>query len=324
LAASIRSPDSPAGEARFLKHKKTLVRRVAAACLCIRPPTPEQTKVLLKIVSVTGDREVRTLQFYALGLIPERTPAIREALLDCAVKTKLKTGARVAALIGLADEWNVSGNFDRLHARYRAAKGRNDPVVAALLHAMVRTGNPKAVEICKRVIKTGSPFLRFYASAALFHRIALGGDEPPPDADRIAAEIVNQRSRTQNPQLLRLIDLVSRWRSPPEGVKDRRKLARDGFAAVGDPKDLHLFDWDRNTRAWALLNRMIPYVLELDEQIVDLSTHDTSKPPAPDPGVGKSKSESGSEWELDLLDFLKEQPYFVPADLGKRKESTPK
>jgi len=316
LAASIRSPETPAAELRFLKHKERLIRRVAAACLLIRPPSPAQTAKLLRLVADTGDREVRELQYYALGLIPERTPAIRQALLDCGVKTKFKTGVRVAALIGLADEWNVGENFDRLHGRYRAMKGRNDPVVAALLHAMVRTGDPKAIEICRKVIKTGSPFLRFYASAALFHRIALAGKEPPPGADRIAGEIVQQRSRTQNPELLSLIDLVSRWRSPPEGVRDRRKLARDGFKSVGDPKGLHLFDWDREERAWALLNRMIPYIFELDEQLVALSAHDTSTPPTPDPGVGKSKSESGSEEELDMLDFLKEKPYFVPRDLG--------
>ncbi len=127
----------------------------------IRPPTPAQTEDLLKLVGTTGHRELRELQYYALGLIPQRTDAIRKALLDCAVKTKFKTGARVAALIGLADEWNVRANFDPLHNRYRAMKGRNDPVVAALLHAMVRTGDPKAIEICQKVIKTGSTFLRY-------------------------------------------------------------------------------------------------------------------------------------------------------------------
>jgi len=324
IAATIRSPETPAGELRFLQHKERLVQRVAAACLLIRPATPQQTEALIKIVGERGYREVLELQFHALSLVPARTPEIREALLDCAVKTKFKTGARVAALIGLADEWNVTANFARLHGRYRSAKGRNDAVVAALLHAMVRTGNPKAIEICRKVIKTGSPALRFYASAALFHRIALAGDEPPPGADRIAGEIVQQRARSEKPELLSLIDLVSRWRSPPEGVTDRRKLARDGFKAIGDPKNLHLFDRNRQERAWALLNRMIPYVLELDELLMDFSTHDTSTAPTPEPGVGKSKSESGSEEELDLLDFLKEQPYFVPSDLGASSTRTAK
>jgi len=316
LAASIRSPETPAGDARFIKHKERLVRRVAAGCLLIRPPTPAQTVELLKVVDDTGDREVREVQYYALGLIPERTDAIRKALLDCAVKTKFKPGARVAALIGLADEWNVRANFGPLHDRYRAMKGRNDPVVAALLHAMVRTGDPKAIEICQKVIRTGSPFLRFYASAALFHRIALAGKEPPPDADQLAGLIAQQS--VQDDDLRRLIELVSRWRSPPEGVTDRRKLAREGFRELGDPKDLHLFDWDRKERAWTLLNRMIPYVLQLDEQLVDLSAHDTSKTPAPDPGAGKAKSGLGTEEELDLIDFLKEKPYFVPEDLDGR------
>jgi HEAT repeat protein len=321
LAASIRSPDTPAAEKRFIEHKKRLVRRVAAACLLIRPPTPSQTKALLKIVNRTGDREVRELQYYALGLVPGRTPEIREALLDCAVNnSKHKTGARVAALIGLADELNERANFPRLYGCYRTLSARNDPVVAALLHAMVRTGEKKAIDICLSELKKGSTFLRFYASAALFHHIALSKDAPPRAAE-IAGAIARQRSRTQNPQLLQLIDLVGRWRSPPEGVKDRSVLAREGLIELGDPRELHLFDRTREERAWALVNQMLPHILELDDLIVDLQSHDTSSVPAPDPGAGKKKSESGSEEELDMLDFLREQPYFVPRDLGKPKEA---
>ena len=316
LAAAVRSPDVPVGE--FLEHKKKVVRRIAAACLLIRPPDTETLEQLLKLADRKGDREVRALQYYALGLIPARTKEIREALLDCAVKTKHKTEVRVAALVGLADEWNEHANFQRLHNHYRSIQGRNDPVVAAFFPAMVHTGDPKAVDICKRVLKSGSPFLRFYATAALFQAIALGPDKHA-EAGIITDAILAQRPHTQNPQLLKLIDLVLRWSSPPEGITDVRRLAREGLAALGDPRNLHLFDRTREERAWALLNSMLPYIFELDDVAVDLERHDTSTPPRAEPGSNK-KDEGGSEEELDLIDFLREKPYFVPADLGGPEE----
>ena len=47
-----------------------------------------------------------------------------------------------------------------------------------------------------------------------------------------------------------------------------------------------------------------------------MSEPDTSgQKPQPKPGSG-GKEEAGSEEELDLLDWLQEQPYYVPEDLG--------
>ena len=112
---------------------------------------------------------------------------------------------------------------------------------------------------------------------------------------------------------------AARWSSPPEGITDVRKLAHEGLAAVGDPRNLHLFDRTREERAWALLNSMLPYILELDDVAVDLEKHDSSTPPRAEPGSNK-KDEGGSEEELDLIDFLREKPYFVPADLGDPEE----
>jgi len=317
LAAAVRSRDVPVGD--FLEHKEKVVRRIAAACLFIRPPDTETLERLLKLAGRKGDREVRALQYYALGLIPERTKEIREALLDCALKSKHKGEVRVAALIGLADEWRVPGSFSRLHGLYRKSSGRNDPVLAALFPAMVHTGDRKAVDICKCVLKSGSPFLRFYATAALFQAIALGpGDHP--EAGIITDAILAQRPHTQDPQLLELIDLVLHWSSPPEGITDVRRLAREGLARVGDPRSLHLFDRTREQRAWALFNSMLPYIFELDDVAVDLEKHDTSTPPRAEPGSNK-KDEGGSEEELDLIDFLREKPYFAPADLGGHEET---
>ena len=312
LAAAVRSPDAPI--AAFLEHKKRIVQRVAAACLLIRPPGPKALERILKLVDRKGPREVRALQFYALGLIPERTDEIRKALLNCAIKTKHKSEVRVAALVGLADEWNVRANFPGLNKHYRTIAGRNDPVVAAFFPAMVNTGDPKAIKICLRVLKTQSAFLRFYASAALFQAIALGPEEHSR-AGEIADAIVAQRPHTQDPRLLQLIDKVMRWSSPPEGTKDLRKLAREALVDVGDPRGLHLFDRTRHERAWALLNSMLPFVLELDDVTVDLDKHNASTPPSTEPGSG-NKDKAGSEEELDLLDFLNEKPYFVPGDLG--------
>jgi HEAT repeat protein len=313
LAAAVRSSEAPIQ--RFLTHKKPLVQRVAAACLQIRPLAPDQVDALLKQINRGRFTDVLELQFYALATMPERTAAVREALLDCAVKSKFKSGARVAALIGLAYEWGKKENYDRLAKLYRGIRGRNDNVVAALMFAMVRTGDPRAVESLLGVLKAGSPFLRFYASGALFHLIALGPEEHPR-ADEIASLLERQRSRTEDKRLLRLIDLIGRWRTPPEGTTDRSKLARDGLREVGDPRNLHLFDRTRKERAWEIINSMVPLIFELDALLGSMSEPDLSgKIPEAKPGSG-GKDEAGSEEELDLLDWLTEQPYFVPEDLG--------
>jgi hypothetical protein len=61
---------------------------------------------------------------------------------------------------------------------------------------------------------------------------------------------------------------------------------------------------------------MVPLIFELDELLGSMSEPDLSgKIPEAKPGSG-GKDEAGSEEELDLLDWLTEQPYFVPEDLG--------
>ena len=141
-----------------------------------------------------------------------------------------------------------------------------------------------------------------------------------PRAAEIPSTILRQRSRIEDPQLLKLIDLVARWASPPEGTKDRAAIARDGFREIGDPKKLHLFDWTRDDRAWEIVNAMVPEILELDKLVGSQTSPDgnPSKAPEPKPGSG-GKDELGSEEELDLLNFLNEKPYYVPADRAPRK-----
>jgi len=57
-------------------------------------------------------------------------------------------------------------------------------------------------------------------------------------------------------------------------------------------------------------------VFQLDALAVSLTAHDTSNTPTADPGAGKAKTDSGTDEELDLLDFLDEKPYFDERDLG--------
>ncbi|MEM8884981.1 MAG: HEAT repeat domain-containing protein [Planctomycetota bacterium] len=312
LACSIRTADAPIDA--YLRHKDRLVQRVAAACLQVRPLAPADAPRLLKVIERCRYREVRALLFDALARIEGRTPFIRAALIDCAVKKKYKAEARIAALNGLAYEWNERSSFDRLNKFYRSIRGRNDPVLAALMFAMVRTGHPEAVDTMLRVLRTGSPFVRFYATASLFHLVALGPEKHPREGE-ITSAIAQQRSRSQDAQLLALIDLVGRWQLQPEEVQDRRKLAREGFARIGDPKDLHLFDRTREDRAWVIVNRMVPLILDLDELLGANANPETGEKPQPKPG-SDGKNERGTEEELDLLSFLEERPYYVPEDLG--------
>ena len=264
--------------------------------------------------TVASYREVRELQFCALGAIRARTDEIRNALLDCAVKTKYKSGARVAALTSLSYEWNVQSNFKRLHGLYRGMRNRNDAKLFALMFAMARSGHPESIDVQLRTIRTAPAQRCFYASASLFHVIALAPGKHPRAGD-ICSAIQSQRSRMEDRQLLRLIDLVGRWSSPPDGTPDRAAIARDGFREIGDPKNLHLFDWTREDRTWELINSMIPHILQLDKLLGALSSPEGGAKPEPEPGSGK-KDEAGSEEELDLLHFLQEKPYYVPEDLG--------
>jgi len=317
LVASVRSPEAPVAD--FLAHKERLVQRVAAACLQLRPLEPGAVPILLKQIERGRYREVRELQFYALATMADRTPQVRDALLDCAVKTEYKSGSRVAALIGLAYEWGggkQAEQYDRLLKCYRSVSGRNDTVAAALMLAMARTGDPRAIDRLLRVTKTASPFVRFYATGALFHLIAFAPEEQPRAAE-IASAIVGQRSHTEDPDLLRLIDLVGRWQSQPEGVQDRRVLARTGLKEIGDPRGLHLFDWTREERAWEIVNSMVPLILELDKLLGTMDADSIGPNPdlKPTPGNG-GKDDSGTDEEIDLFDFLQEQPYYVAEDRG--------
>lgn len=312
LAAAVRSPDAPIE--KFLGDKRRLVQRVAAAALQIRPISADQAPMLIRFIERGRYREVRELQHWALGAIKERTPEIRNALLDCAVKTKYKSDTRVAALASLAYEWNVKSNYDRLHQLYRSIRARNDSVLFALMFAMARSGDEKSIDTLLRVIKTAPAQRCYYASASLFHVIALAPGKHPR-AGEIAGAIARQRSRVEDPRLLRLIDLVGRWSSPPDGTPDRGAIARDGFRDIGDPKDLHLFDWTREERAWQIVNSMVPHIFELDQLLGSMSNPEGGAKPEAKPGSGK-KDEAGSEEEMDLLEFLQEKPYYVPGDLG--------
>lgn len=311
IAAAVASPLADA--VPFLEDQKKILRRTAATVLLIRPLPPAKAPALLAILRNPGreDKDIRALQVHALGAIRARGPEVREALLKIATSREERNEPQVAALTELAYEWGVLESYARLRGHYLSVRGKNDPVVAACIHALLRTGEPKAVDDVLKAMRSNSSFIQFYAAGSLLHLVATSAN-PHPREEEIFHEIESLR-RTGDKALERIVNLAARVRPEKDPAK-RGEMAEAGFEEVGDPKGLHLWDWSREERAWALVNRLIPHVLELDD-VLDKPQGEVKG----DEGMSEdSKGGTGaSPDEEDLLDFLGERPYYGPEDLGE-------
>ncbi len=308
LAAVIAAPGIDLSP--YLNHDEKLLRSVAAAALMLRPLAAAEAGPLLALLKKPReDREVRALQFHALGAIRDRTDEIRDRLLACVVKGDERGEARIAALVGLAYEYGRGEVYAPLRRYYGSLSGRNDPQVGPLLFAMARSGDPKAVEDLVAHCGSGSDFIAFYAGASLLHLVAFAPQELPSEAAVFDA-IAKLRDRPD--ALLReLSDLGFQVRAE----KDRQRrpaLAAGGFTKLRDPKDLHLWDWDASQRAWGTANGLLHVIFELD----DVAEKGKATSPGGPPPGGKEGRTGATPEEQDLLDFLGEAPYFVPEDLG--------
>ena len=329
LAASVRSPR--AEPERFLGDREEIVRRAAAASLIIRPLPVSDARVILDILKKRSkDRNVRRLLWLALAAIEPRTDEINAALLRRATRTA--TGneryEQIAALIAISHGPRKTGNYKELHNRLLAKK--NDAVVAAAYFALVQTGDPKAVDDLLKAVKGGSKQRAFYAAGSLLYLVTLATPGRHPREQEIFATI--SRFRGDSDSSLRQLDTLG-LRSA-----DRTEQAirfREFFYGVRDPHRLHLWDWSERDRAWIEVNRMIPALFELDDIADKGDPFDSSKTgddqydPTKDPNArkkgegpgapaGGGKAAKGSPEEQDLIDFLREKPYFGPEDLGGR------
>ena len=111
-----------------------MIPAALVASLLVRPLGRTSKKLIeARIDDRTKDRKVRPLLFLALAHIPGTD--VRDKLLRHATRTDERDDVRVAALIGLSYRWNVSENYRTLHRAL--PQGRNDPVAAAMLFALV-------------------------------------------------------------------------------------------------------------------------------------------------------------------------------------------
>ena len=236
-------------------------------------------------------------------------------MLKCATRTDEHKKARVAALIGLASEWNVQSNYKAL--KRAMPRGRNDPVASAMLFALARCGHKNALDDLIQTMRGGSSHSQFYAAGSLLYLVTLSNPKRKhPEQDRIFDKIAELR----DPKLKDFVTMAGALKYEMDLGK-RAAQARDWFKSIRDPYGLHLWDWTPTDRAWALVNRLIPAVFDLDD-IADPSDFDNpNKVPA---GPLGAKPKTGARTltatpeEQDLLDFLAELPYFGPENLGER------
>jgi len=333
LGACLRSPK--AEPLRFVHHEERIVRLVAATCLLIRPARAQEVEKLLALVKRPNkDERLRAIHFHALGAMP-RTQEIRDRLLDCAKTSREEKEVRVAALIELAREWNVRSNFPALKRAWVPLKARNDPLAAALLFAMVRSGDPEAIDILLRVVKQGSDLMRFYAAGSLLHYAFLTRtDERQPREDKIRDAVARFRSsRVSN---LRKLDDLRGAAAYESDLEKRAEIAREHLRTIRDRFRLHLWDWTPEDRAWSQVNELLVDILELDDiadrgdvfgregesddggddggSEEDGPTDNPEKKLGADAKVGRAVT--GTPDEQDMLDFLREEPYYGPGDLG--------
>jgi HEAT repeat protein len=333
LGACLRSPKVE--PLRFVQHKERIVRLVAATCLLIRPVRAQRVETLLGLVKRPNkDERLRALHFHALGAMP-RTEAIRKRLLDCAKTSREEKGVRVAALIELAREWNVRSNLPVLKRAWTPLKARNDPLAAALLFAMVRSGDPEAIDILLRVVKQGSDLMRFYAGGSLLHYAFLTRTDERQEREGHIRDAV-ARFRSSRLSGLRKLDDLRGAAAYKSDLAKRAEIAREHFRTIRDRFRLHLWDWTPEDRAWSLVNELLVDILELDDIAHrgdvfgregesgdggdDGRSEDDGPSDNPEKKLGTDakvgRAVTGTPDEQDMLDFLREEPYYGPRDLG--------
>lgn len=303
LAECLVNPQA-APQAR-LDDASDLVRAAAATGCMLRPPAAPEP--ILQRLRQERDTQVRTLLVYALAAMLPHTEA-REALREIAARDSEKREARVAALTGLSWESGVAENAKPIR---RLIQPQNDKVVAAAAFALARTRDPEGIRTLLGLVRTGSPYLQFYAYGSLLHVALLPPEEiPEAAAIREAGEALRASSKDALQELARLA-----------ASGKRGDEAREAFRALGDPiAGLDLWSLDRQERVWRILNDLLPVILNLD----DLTDRGVGQEPPKSPvdgspqGPEPGRARSATPEEQDLLDFLAERPYFAKEDLRAR------
>ena len=311
LAAAIATPQFDA--TALLDHEERLVRRAALTALLIRPLHADEIGKLVARMRRPEDKRLRDLQYDALSAVKARDESIRKRLLDCATKTREKSGARIAALLGLAAEWNVTSSYPPLKSLFRGLQGRNDPVFGALQLALLSTGEPKAVDDLLRLLQ-GSDRNEGCAVGILLDFL-VQRDVDDATRDRILDRVERRRGRTKDALLLRLMDLARTLRDPALSPTEAREKVRTGLREIVDPYGLHLWDRTPEERRWARINDLLGQIFELDDLPDYGDPLSRAKTPVAGHGGGGQQGKSGKPEEQDLLDFLREKAYFGPEDL---------
>ena len=313
LAAALLLPD--AAPELALKHKDRIVRMAAAVALCIRPRESARAPLLEALEKRERD-EVRTLLVHALAA-QTRDDVIRERLLELAKGKKL---AAHAALRALADERGHKNQFEKLRKIQRATKSidvRHGP----LMLAMLRTGHSDAPETVYKVAAALKP-AAYAAVGALI--LELARDPDTKQANRILDRFYPLQGRTGDKRLKELLKTATSVASTVEGRSARaRALVRE--LATEWERDLWLRD--RDQLSFAILNRFLPRLFELDQLVerADPSHNDPGRPGGirvdPNAGAGSDtggddtrKAVSADPDEQDLNDFLTSRPYFSKRD----------
>ncbi|MHC4957513.1 MAG: HEAT repeat domain-containing protein [Planctomycetota bacterium] len=321
LAGTVRSVE--AEPERFLAHEKEIVRRAAAVGLMVRPLGRQDLPVVRARLKREKSPRIRALLFYALAAMP-RDPGIRELLLDCATKTRRNDDERIAAAIGLAYERGDEDGklFKKLKPVVKQYTRRNDAVGAALMFALARTGHPDSVDVLLGILRGGSSVSRFYAGGCLLYLASL--DDPTRRHEReqrIFEEIANT-GRGSSDSALAALDQARGWLTTSD-LRKRAELARREFtdiAKLHDRYGLHLWDRTPRDRAWAAVNRLLPALFDLDDVAdradIDNPNKTGETPLKPGTKHTGARDLAKSPEDQDLLEFLREQPYFVPEDLG--------
>jgi HEAT repeat protein len=323
LAAAIATPD--VALVPYLEGEKArLVQQAAATGLTLRPLPPRRAGELLAVFPrLAGPARVMAIR--ALGAIRERPDDVRALLLDIARRDG-PAEERIAALLEL-DEGRAQ-DLDPLRKAYGKIEGRNEPIVAALLFAMARTGELAAADELLGVVRSGSDFLRFYAAASLLH--AHGPREILDERIRVAVTGMKGSKGLEE-----LAVLAQRLAATAPAA---RQAAFADLRKVEDPRNLRLFSFTREERNWREANRLLAQIFQLDEVLVQFDSARPGRKPESalggaggGEGAGEGRSApSGTNEEQDLFDLLlppvvpapgdrpypERPPYFGPGDLG--------
>lgn len=311
LASAIAGPDAPPTD--LLEHEEKLVQEAAAIGLALRPLPPDRAgEIIRKLERSKTEKTARVLAIRALAAIQPRPPEVEAKLLDIACRDG-DAAERIAALVELE---GGAAQYDALAKAYGKVEERNDPIAAALLFALARTGHEKAILTLRDVVRRGSPFLQSYAGASLLYA----------NGPALLEEPIREEVAALGGELQRIAQMMagSKHGEAPfaelRAIKDQRNLG------------LFLFRKDRN---WLEVNRLLARILEIDPVLVHFEGETGRTPESPFGGGGGGgadarKLPSGSAEEQDLFDLLlpsevdppsglaypARAPYFGPGDLG--------